>query len=420
MPREALQQVYLIGGEGTIVNNRAPSLVAIANELGIGDTIAAAGGPDHNRATLFHTETIPLTRGVPLTVKPEEVEESFGYLADQDYASRRASVRRALGTRINDRALAHLRALKLHSPFGLHYYSWTSGHRQANVERLEDLKVRLPGTIQLGVTYVPHEPHLRDDIRNSPDFPAELKDRGLLDCTILVDNLSAIVKRHGRPFQDQLADRGIVSAMASIWHFANQRSIADAARALGRYAALVGVSYGLRHFLPDPEVAWYKPVRQLFGWAPKGQGHLDDMVQALVEAGRDAITNPAWRSIDQPVDLTRPAFMAVTFPAKQHDMRIWRGLVAEVERYFANEYPTITLLWTSGAGTPHPQIGAGSPYPVQCTLFSCLPDRPAPIQAIVDRPCLVRRPRKEPEAGSNGAGHDEALDWTRVLAQNNS
>jgi hypothetical protein len=385
----ASRQVNSIGGEGTLCLHLSALILDSAIDLGIGDTILDAGGPDHNRATLEQSPPLKVPKGRYLGIRPADSRESYGYLGDPDRARSRQDARRAVDIGANSSHVQAARERDLDCPFHLWIYSVDSGHTEPSRERLEDLQVRLPHEIRLGYTVLPAEQYLRDGITRDPQFPVALKRRGLLEASVITDNRSVPVRRYGRSFQDDLVATGLGSLMAAINHFPNQRGPADVAHALGHYCALVGLGFGIRPVIANPEVWWYRPLRNRFGWAPRGGGNRDDLIIQVTSAIECAIQDPDWHALDEDVDPNKQAFVAITVPLRRRDAR-WRPLVAETELWLNNQHPYITPLWVSGSGVADPQLATTTPYWVQATLFYALPDLPRPIRAILHGPTAFR------------------------------
>lgn len=388
-----LEAVNHVGGSGTFSVHMTELVVAACRRLGIDQTLISVGGLDHNRATLTHTQPIKLPNGRYLGIGAEQVQETYGYLADPARAEKRRAARSAIDIAANTAHIQAVRDLGLNSPFAIEFHSISSGHTQAFAENLADRHARLPDEIRLGCHVLPHEEYLRDAIRFDPQLAVNLKDRGWLSCDIQLDDRSMLAHRFGRSYQDRLVAHGLAGLMAGVWHFSNQRSPADAVHALSRYAALVGQSFGVKPLLPSPEVGWWKPVRQAFGWSQRGQGSLEDVVIQTTAAARDALTDPAWRAIDEPIHPHKQAFLVLIVPLRRSDRR-WRPLVANVELWLEHEHRHVTPIWVSGNGVPHPELAITSPYWVQASLFYPLPDITRPVQRILDHPTLMRRHAK--------------------------
>ncbi len=390
MDREVLK-VNSVGGEGTLALNLTQVVVAEMEKLGIGPTLLSAGAPDHNRATLFHTRSQRPGRGAYTGLRTDQVRETYGYLADRERAERARSQRRVLDQQVNDRHIAAARSAGVDSPFNLFIFSWDSGHTEPAIELLRDRQARLPSEVRCGLTVVSQERYLRDGLRFDPDLPMRLKEEKLVECTPVLDNLSAIVSRHGRPYQDRLTATGLAGMMAGIWHFPNQRGPSDIVHALGRYGALAGVSFGVRHLLATPEVGWYRPLRQALGWPAKGTGNTEDATIQTIAAIEEAITDPRWRAIDEEPDPHRQAFVILTIPFKRGDLTKWRRLVADVELWLTNQHPNVTPVWVSGQGVPPDDLAPTSPYWLQASLLYPVSDRPRTLQRILDGDSLQRR-----------------------------
>lgn len=387
-----VQEVYSITGQGSLFMGMGPKHVEAMQELGIAAALLGIAGTDFNRATLAHSRLPGILDGKYLGLGPGQVSDAFGFLADPEIARRRSGAWKPEIVRMNDRYIAEARAQNVESSFSLVIYSQKHGHSEAAVEMLKDRGVRLPDEIRVGSSLISHEPYLRDAFRHQPLLAVQLKDAGLLECTVLPDNLSPIVRRYGRPFQDRLVAKAWATAMAAIWHFPNQRGPADVVHALGRTTALVGLSFGVRHLLPTPKVGWYDPIGRLVGGGARGKGNLQDAIIQTREAAKDALARPEWRAIDEEINPNRQAFLAITIPVNRRDLARWRPLVAQVEHWLSNQYPFVTPLWAFGPGTPRPDLVDHSPYWVQCSLFYPIPDVPNPVAQIVASPSRERQP----------------------------
>ncbi len=395
-------KVNSVGGEGTLALNLTDVILTEADELGIGPTFLSAGAPDHNRATLFHSRTRRRVPGVNTGLRPDEVRETQGYLADPERAERGGNHRRALDQHLNDLHVAAARQAGVDSPFDLFIFSWDSGHTRPAIESLRDRSVRLPSEVRCGLTVLPHERYLRDGLRFDPDLLIRLKEERLLEGTVVLDNLSATAARDGRAYQDRLAAKGFAAMMAGIWHFPNQRGPSDIVHALAHYGAMHGMSFGVRHLLATPEIGWYRPFRQLLGSPPKGLGSAEDATIQTIAAIEQAVTDPSQRAIDEEPDPHKQAFVILTVPVGRRDLAKWRRLVTDVELWLTNRYPYITAVWASGQGAAPEDLAATSAYWVQASLLYPLPDRPRTLQRILDSDSLQRR--KSQPAGRNGSG----------------
>src|SRR5205823_4243489 len=123
----------------------------------------------------------------------------------RERAAKQRSVRAAIDIEANTAHIERVRGLGLNNTFAVEFHSISSGHTQAFAEILEDRHQRLPEEVRLGYHVLPHEEYLRESIRFEPQLTVALKDRGLVSCSIEVDNRSAIAQRLGRSFQDCLA-----------------------------------------------------------------------------------------------------------------------------------------------------------------------------------------------------------------------
>jgi hypothetical protein len=375
-------------------------------QLGTADTLAVVGGPDHNRATLSHAQPISLPGGKYIGIRPEQTSEGYGYVADREYADSRRRSRLALDVHVNDEHIGAARATGLDSLFNLSVYSISSGHTKPAREMLEDRGIRLPAERRLGYTLLPHEQYLRDKVRTEYVVPLNLKDSGLVEASVMSDNRSAIVQRFGRPYQDTLVAKGLAGVMSAIWQWPNQRGPADVAHALGAYGAVTGMGFGVRHLLPGAETYWWGPVRRFFGLSARGTGDIDDIVIQVIQAASDALEDANWRAIDEDPDFDKQGFMVLTVPVKQPDAKKWGPLVTEVECWFDEHYRNVNVLWVSGNGAPHPDLAHISPYWLQASFFYPMPDKPRPIQGIIESPSMVRRVSNDLGQLNDGPGPD--------------
>lgn len=397
------EQVNYINGAGTLSLHLGDKIVLASFQLGIGDTFGAVTAGENNRTTLAQIKLPKLPRGIYIVPPLDAYQESFGFLADPERERRLRPQRLAHELKLNDRHIEAVFSRQLGSDFCPWIYSQTGGHRDIGIDRLADLQNRLATEVRLGLTVLPHEYALRDAIRLDPLFPVGLKDKGLLECTVEVDNLSAIVRRYGRPFQDQLVAMALASLMAGIWHFPNQRGPADVARALGRYCGRVGLSFGIRHLLPGQEYPGWGHARRIFGWPARGRGTQSDFVIQTIGACQDAIANPDWRALDEDYNGAKPAFMTITTPIQPRDRRR-PAYFAAVEDWLTSNHPNVTVIWVSGNGVPVPGLSTVSPYWVLSSLFYPMGDIPRAVQAILDSPCLTRPHVGHGATGVNAAG----------------
>lgn len=411
MADKKYRKTNVITGTGTLIHSIGDKIVRDSQELGIGGTFIAKGGPEFNRISLGDRRIkLPGVKDLGLT--PGQSKSTSGWLGDEKVAEAHEKSWLPVVHQINEYHIGAVRDLDLNTLFCLFIYSLDSGHTKTAKEMLKELASRLPDEVRIGLTVIPHEKYLREGVSLQPDLPLTLKDQGLLECTGVIDNLETeIVRNFGRGFQDKLVTKGIASMMASIWQFQNMRSPADVTHALGRFCAQFGFSFGLRSVAPDPELSWYRPIRQIFGWQAKGSGNVEDIAIQTIDAAKDALTNPAWRAIDEEIDENKQAFLVFTVPTRTG----WQSLIPEVERWLSNNYPFVTALWARGPGTPHPHMASALPYWVQATLLFPLPDRPRAIQKIVEAPTMLRR-SPAPDNGKSNTGQDaEVFSQTRSI-----
>jgi hypothetical protein len=404
-PNDLLHEIYTVSGEGSYGLNMPLKVVEAAVALNIDYSILSAGGLDDNRSTVSHLAVPPLLRNKYLGLSPEEAQETAGYLADPTRARAGRDDRDLLHTQVNAKQVDAIRARGLKSPFEIFFHSWTGGHSRPARERLQQLTELLSSTVRLGATNIPHEKYQRDAIADDYLFPLQLADEGLVTTELIVDDLSAIVQRYGRPFQDQLIARALASLLGGILVFRNQRGPADAVMAMARYEKQIGLSFGLRYTLADPQsLAWRVPSK-LFGLGPRGKGRLDDFITQTIAAIEDAIHDESWRSIDDDISPDKQAFVALIEPIRSSDFR-HSALFTPVEEWLARNHPWITAIWVPGPGTPHPELAHRSPYRIQASLFFPLRPIPRAVQQIRDQVDAARASIKSPS--SNNQRHDGA------------
>jgi hypothetical protein len=392
-----------IGGRGTFSVHMTERVVGDCLALGIGRTLISAGGVDNNQATTANTQPLKLPQGRYIGTRPEDSRETYGYLADPERAATQRQRRAATELSSVMGYVQRVRELNLTSPFALEFFSVSSGHRDPFREMVEQRQQQLPEEIRLGCFPLPHETYLREAIHLDPAWAVRLKDDGLLEASVMVDNRSPIAATYGRTFQDALVARSLAALMAAVWHFPNQRSAADATHALARYCSLIGLAFGLRPLVAHPEITWWPLVRRPLQWEAKGHGSLDDVIAQAKAAVTDALTDTAWRSVEEPIHPQKQAFVTICVPLKAGDRR-WRDLAPAVELWLEQTYPYVTPLWIVGNGVARPDLTRVSSYWVLATLFYPMTDLPQAVQRILEQPSLLRRHSSppQPELARNG------------------
>jgi hypothetical protein len=402
---DLFHEIYTLSGEGSLGLNMTLKLAQAAVDLHLDYSILSAGGLDDNRSTVSHLAVPAFLRSKYLGLSPEEAQQTSGYLADQERAQASRADRDALHTQANAKQVDAMRERGLKSPFEIFVHSWTGGHSRPAKERLEGLNKLISSAVRLGVTNLSHEKYLRDAIAEDHRFPLQLAEEGLVTAELLFDDLSLIVMRYGRPFQDQLIARALVSLLGGILVFANQRGPADAVMAMARYEKQIGLSFGLRYTLADPQsLAWRVPSK-LFGLGSRGKGRLDDFIAQTIAAIEDAIHDPQWRAIDEDISPDKQAFVTLIEPIRSSDFR-QSALFTAVEEWLSRHHPWITAIWVPGPGTPHPELAHRSPYRIQASLFYPLRPIPRAVQRIRDQVAAARGAGKAPS--TNNQRHDGA------------
>ena len=383
---------YGIDGVGSLSENMIERAVQDFTTLGIANSLIFAANTEQNRIT--KTNRQPLN-GVPdLRQSLAETVEIDGYHGDLVQAERRRQKRAVADTLANERHIQAVHEARTDSPICLWFYGQTGGHREANIQRLGALADQLPDEMRVGWSPIPHEFSSLEMFRENPRLPCELHQARRLQTTFEIHNGSAIVSRFGRKFQDRLAMLSTVALFAGIFHFSNQRSPGDCVAALGRSSARVGQAYGLRYIPPEPKLGWW-PHRRL---GAKAYGDTGAIIRQALLAAKQALTDPAWQAVEEPIDPNKQAYMTFILPLNLTDHR-WGQIITDVEFALQGAYPFVTPIWVSGDAIPNPDFLTLSPYGLMATLFYPMRDTPTAVQKILD---AGKAPQPAPKAELNG------------------
>jgi hypothetical protein len=208
MASNSQDAVYIIDGETTLAAGVNPLIVEEAVLMGIKDTLLDAGVVDHNRITMRNIDP-KLSFGADIS----SFKDTSGHLADPRRAAKREKYTSKVDTDINNRIVSKAEKLGLLSPTTIWTYS-TAGQMIPMLKRLEDRRDRLD-EVMLGYTVIPQEPYLQTKLVQNWPLPLQLKEKGWLETTLLTDNVSPIILRYGRHYQDLLVAKLLSSILAS-------------------------------------------------------------------------------------------------------------------------------------------------------------------------------------------------------------
>ncbi len=375
-------------GLGSFGHGALPKVHDAAQELNILHTILTEGVAGFNRGTTAG-EPMPSRDGIlNVSPLPQEIKNATGFVGEQQIAEVNRPNWEGSAHRMIDRVIAAHQHAGLVDGQTVWFQSIKSGHTKPAEEALEDLHIRLPRQFVLAASVIPDETYLRDALHADPFLFVRLKDRGIIETTVLTDNLSPLALRFGLQKQDQFFSKGLVTLMAAQPHFRKQRGFGDIAHALGLYGAWVGAAFASRNLVGGTEVPWWVPVRKAFGYSERGTGDLGDILIAAKEAALEVLTDPQAQAIEEPISPKKQAFLAFTVPLKLNDSR-WQPLSAEIKHWLTREFPWVTPVFASGSGTPDPRFT--SHYWLQASLFFPMPDIPRVVQQILSNQPLVRR-----------------------------
>lgn len=417
------QRITNILGAGTFSLLFQPKLRAACDELGGTASLLTQGALDINNAT-FTAPTQYGKNGVKdVSPSPKKVANAIGFAGSDEIALQNRDHWYPLAYSLIDRVIqAHLQR-RLVDGQGLWLMGLRTGHGQPAEEMLREFKTRLPRHYTVGMSTMPDNADKRDKLREGHDLFVRLKDEGLLETTILLDNRSPFATHFDLDVQDRYAAKALATLIAAQGQNGKNPSLAEISRSLGEYGAFVGVAMRSRSLVAGREYPGWGLLRGL-GLPSRGFGDLDNVLLEAQEATKQVLTDPSALAIDEVIDLHKPVFVAYTIPIPTTDKR-WITFSSKLRSFLANQYPSVVPVLASGQGTPVPH--RTSAYWLQASAFFPMPDVPAPIRAILDSPSLKRRKPASPSAPQAGlpspmgngeiADHDAIASKTRVIAR---
>lgn len=399
-----LQRITDLAGAGTYPHLFLPKLRQACDDLGATANVLTTGVLEMNRATF--TERTRFGQGGVTDVSPlpEEIQNAIGFSGSDEVALMNQDAWYPLAHRMVDKTVeAHLSA---HLADGqcLWIQGVNTGHGRPADLMLRELKRSLPRQFTVVHSTMPDNVDKRERVRTGYELFLRLKDEGLVETTLLNDNLSPFARTFNLGIQDRFTATALASLIAGQAHFSRNPSLAEVGRSLGDYGAFVGLALASRGLVVGKEPAAWAAGRKLFGLPARGSGNLENALLVAKETTRQALTEEHSLVIEETIDLRKPFFLVYTVPMAIRD-RKWIVFSNQIRTWLANTYPTAIPVFASGNGTPDPR--RFSSYWLQVSALFPMPDVPAPIGQLLRTPSLKRR---QPRAGTppprNGHGPD--------------
>ncbi len=387
---QSQRTVSILGG-GTYSRGFGPTIDQAIDTLRARGVILAEGCFDFNRLTASKPTNYGRGGVRDVSPQPREILNAIGHAGSDEVAEENRTIWQRACHAMVDRVVQAYMAEQLVDGQCLWLQGERTGHRKPAEETLIAYKTRLPKHFVIAKSVLPDDFNKRERLREGHDLFVGLKDTGVVETTILTDNMSPFARTFTLDVQDKFEAKALASLIAAQAHFLKSSSLAEVGRSLGDYGAFVGMAFASRTLPIAQEVAWWRAVRGLVHWFPqRGSAEVENLILEAQEATKAALTDPHALAIEEHIDRERKSFFIIyTLPIPIADEQMWLTFSNRLRQWLANTYPTATPVFASGNGTPDPRF-TGS-YWVQASVLFPMPDVPAPVQAILSTAASARR-----------------------------
>lgn len=378
-------------GAGTFPAHVEPKLLESCSELGAKRSLLTAGRVELNRTTASEPTWFGRDGVIDVSPSPADLQNALGNAGSDEIAESNRDCWERLAHGMVGKVVQAHQAAKLVDGQTLWLQGFKTGHGKPAEEMLRELKRRIPRMFIVAASTMPDNFDKRAKLREGGhDLFVRLKDEGIVECTLLTDNLSPFARHFDLDTQDRFMLRALASLLASQVQFTRNPSLGEVGRSLGEYAALVGMAFASRSVAVQTESAGWRLLRGLVSNLPqRGCATTGHLVQEARLATEQALHDPKALAIEEQIDLDKPCFLIYTVPLRQGDAAAWIRFSNAIRTWLANTYPTAIPLFVTGSGCPDPRY-SGS-YWLQVSALFPLPDVPAPLAAILGSQSHKRR-----------------------------